>query len=169
MALFRSKESPLERFLSQLKDPSPEVRRRAAYELSNLGDDRAIPHLIEALSDADKRVRWRVAYALGDLGEMGLRSDDAYEALVSHLEAEEDWNVRRIIVMSFRHWDERAVKPLINALDDESKYVRRYAAMTIGLKKSKDAVGRLERLIETEESKMVRDYAKWALGEINKS
>ncbi len=167
MALFRSKEGHLERYLSELKDPSPEVRRRAAYELSNLGDAKAIPHLIKALSDNDKRVRWRAAYALGDFGEMG--SDEAYEALLSRLEVEEDWNVRRIILMTFRHWDERAIKPLIHALEDESKYVRRYAAMTLGLKKSKEAVAPLERLLEKEESKDVRDYARWALEEINKS
>ncbi len=167
MALFRSKEGHLERYLSELKDPSPEVRSRAAYELSNLGDAKAIHHLIKALSGNDKRVRWRVAYALGDFGEMGF--DGAYEALASHLKAEKDWNVRRIIVMALRHWDDRAIKPLVHALEDESKYVRRYAAMTLGLKRSKEAVVPLEMLLEKEESKDVRDYARWALEEINKS
>ncbi len=140
------------------------MRRRAAYELSNLSDTRAVPHLIEALSDSDKRVRWRVAYALGDFGEMG--SDEAYEALVSHLEREKDWNVRRIIVIALRHWDERAIGPLIKALDDQSEYVRRYAAMTLGLKRATESVAPLKKLAEKDESKMVRDYAKWALKEI---
>jgi HEAT repeat protein len=166
MALFRSKKN-FERYISQLKDRDPDVRRRAAKELADLGDKRAIPPLVNALSDGDKKVRWRVAYALGDFGEMG--SEEAFKALVSRLEIERDWNVRRIIVMTFRHWDKRAVKPLIDALKDESAYVRRYAAMTLGFKKSKEAVGGLKQLLEKEESKEVRDYAKWALGKIEKS
>ncbi len=167
MPLFRSKRSLLERHLSDLKDSSPAVRMRAAHELANLGDAKAIPHLVGALSDRDKKVRWRAAYALGDFGEMGY--DEAYEALLSRLEVEEDWNVRRIILMTFRNWDERAVKPLIAALEDESEYVRRYAAMTLGLKRSREAVPHLKRRMEKDESKDVRDYAKWALEEISGS
>lgn len=167
MPLFSSKADRLEKYIADLKDPSPEVRRRAAHELAELGDPKAIPHLIEALSDVGKRVRWRAAYALGDFGEMGY--DEAYESLVSHLAREKDWNVRRIIVMALRYWDERAVEPLIHALDDESKYVRRYAAMTLGMKRTKQAEPLLKKLAEEDESKEVRDYAKWALGEIRKS
>jgi HEAT repeat protein len=165
MPLFHTK-GKLERYLSLLKDPDPDVRRRAAHELSNLGNPKAVPHLIKALSDKDKKVRWRVAYSLGDFGEMG--SDKAFEALVRHMEDEVDWNVRRITVMTLRHWGKRAVQPLISALGDESKYVRRYAAMTLGFKKSKEAIPHLKRLIEKEESKEVVDYAKWALEKINK-
>jgi len=164
MASFSSKRKSFEKCLADLNDPSPEVRRKAAYELSKLEDVKAIPHLIKALNDEDKRVRWRVAYSLEDFGEMG--TDEAYEALVSHLDVEKDWNVRRIIVMGMRHWDERAVEPLIKSLGDESKYVRRYAAMTLGMKKAKAGSAHLKKLLGTEESKMVRDYAKWALEEI---
>ncbi|MFQ5800173.1 MAG: HEAT repeat domain-containing protein [Candidatus Hydrothermarchaeales archaeon] len=166
MFLFHSKDGLLKRHVSDLKNSDPEVRRRAAYKLYNLGKSDASPHLIRALTDPDKRVRWRVAYALGDFGETG--HDAAFEVLVSHLDAEEDWNVRRIIVMALRHWDKRAIKPLINALSDESEYVRRYAAMTLGFKRSKEAVPPLKRLIEEDGSKEVRDYASWALEEIKK-
>lgn len=166
MTFFRSKDTLFKKYVSELKDADPEVRRKAAYELSNLGKPEAISYLSEALTDPDKRVRWRVAYALGDFGETGY--DEAFEALVSHLEAEEDWNVRRIIVMALRHWGKRAIEPLINALSDESEYVRRYAAMTLGFKRSKKAVPHLKRLIEENGSKEVRDYASWAMEKINK-
>jgi HEAT repeat protein len=156
-----------EEYIKKLKDPDPEVRKRAAQELADLRDRRAVPHLINALKDEDKKVRWRVVYALGDFGEMG--SNEAFEALVSQLKIESDWNVRRIIVMTFRHWGKMAVKPLIKALEDESPYVRRYAAMTLGLKKSRETIEPLKRLIEKEESKEVIDYAKWALRKIEES
>jgi HEAT repeat protein len=166
MALFKSKEKLIRKYLSELKNHDPEVRRRAAHELSKLGKADAISHLISALSDRDKRVRWRVAYALADFGER--EYDDAYEALVSHLKNESDWNVRRIIVMSLRHWDDRAIAPLIKALSDESEYVRRYAAMTLGFKMAGEAIPQLKQLAATDESKVVRDYSKWALEKITK-
>lgn len=166
MALFRSKKRFGE-FLKKLKDPDPEVRRRAAQELADLGNPEAVAHLIDALRDKDKRVRWRVVYALGDFGEMG--SEEAFEALVSHLEIEPDWNVRRVIVMTFRHWGKMPLKPLIEALGDESPYVRRYAAMTIGYKKSREGVEPLKHLLEKEKSKEVIDYANWALRKIEEN
>jgi HEAT repeat protein len=165
MVFFRSKKGVFERLVTELKSSDPEVRSRSAQKLSELGKEEAIPHLISALTDSDKRVRWKVAYALGDFGEMGY--DRAFEAIVSHLDAEEDWNVRRIIVMTLRHWDERAIPPLIKALSDESVYVRRYSAMTLGFKNARQAVSLLESLASSDSSEDVRDYAKWALEKIN--
>lgn len=153
--------------LEKLKDPDPEVRRRAAQELADLRDRKAVPHLINALGDKDKRVRWRVVYALGDFGEGG--SEEAFNALAAHLKTEPDWNVRRIIVMTFRHWGKMPLKPLIEALGDESPYVRRYAAMTLGHKKAREGIEPLKKLLEKENSKEVIDYANWAIRKIEKS
>lgn len=156
-----------EELLERLKDPDPEVRRRAAKELADTDDVRAIPYLINALMDEDKKVRWRVAYALGDFGGGG--SEEAFTALAAHLKTEPDWNVRRIIVMTFRHWGKMPLKPLIEALGDESPYVRRYAAMTLGYKKAREGIGPLKKLLEREGSKEVIDYANWAIRKIEKS
>ena len=153
--------------LEKLKDPDPRVRSRSAQELADSGDRRAVPHLINALGDKDKRVRWRVAYALGDFGEMG--SQEAFNALAAHLKTEHDWNVRRIIVMTFRHWGKMPLKPLIEALGDESPYVRRYAAMTLGYKKARDGIEPLKKLLLKEESKEVIDYANWAIRKIEEN
>ena len=68
--------------------------------------------------------------------------------------------------MALRHCDRRAILPLILALEDESEYVRRYAAMTLGFKKAKEAARPLKKLLEKETSKEVRDYAKWAIRKI---
>ena len=81
----------------------------------------------------------------------------------THLSGEQDWNVRRIIVMALRHWDEKAVPYLVNALSDGSEYVRRYAAMTLGFKKAFEAGPHLKRLASIDSSKEVRSYARWAL------
>lgn len=165
MAIFRSRKT-FEKYARELKDSSPDVRRRAAQELADLGSPDAVPHLTSALSDQDKKVRWQAAYALGYLGEEG--SEEAFKALASRLEIEPNWNVRRVIVMTFRHWGKMPIEPLIRALEDESPYVRRYAAMTLGYKKSREGLKPLKRLLEKEDSKDVRDYAGWAVEKIEK-
>jgi HEAT repeat protein len=87
-------------------------------------------------------------------------------ALAKHLKTEPDWNVRRIIVMALRHWDKRANQYLIEALTDESEYVRRYAAMTLGFKKAQEALPILRKLASEDNSKEVRDNSKWAAEKI---
>ncbi len=163
----KTSKSDLAACKRMLEDPDPDVRAKAAQRLSDLEDPAAIQLLIRLLKkDADRRVRWRAAYALGEFGEIGF--DEAFEAIVGRLPLEKDWNVRRIIVMALRHWDDRAVAPLIDALSDPAPYVRRYAAMTLGFKKSKDALRHLDRLSKEDESKEVRDYAGWAAENIRK-
>jgi len=163
MKLFGSRDA-LQQVLQDMKNADPEVRMQAAGKLADLGKVEAVPALIRALSDSDRRVRWSAAYALSDFGEQG--HDASYEALVLHLKSEPDWNVRRIIVMSLRHWDERALPVLIRALEDSSAYVRRYAAMTLGFKRAAAALPELKRLTAGDESKEVRDYAAWAVEKI---
>jgi len=60
--LFRFK-----RLLRQLKNTDTVVRKRAAGGLGDLGDARAIPHLITALADQDPGVRYFVVGALSSL------------------------------------------------------------------------------------------------------
>lgn len=163
MDLFKKKS----KYLEDLRSPDPAIRARAAQELSNLEERRALEPLIELLkNDPDRRVRWRAAYALGEFGEIGV--DRAFEILVENLNHEEDWNVRRIIVMALRHWDDRAMDPLLRSLDDENEYVRRYASMTLGFKKSKEALPKLEKMASEDPSKDVRDNARWAVSKIKK-
>ena len=69
--------------------------------------------------------------------------------------------------MALRHWDDRANHPLIKALSDESDYVRKYAAMTLGFKGAEQAIPTLKKLASHDKSKEVRDYAMWALKQIN--
>jgi cyclophilin family peptidyl-prolyl cis-trans isomerase/HEAT repeat protein len=51
-----------------LVDTNPTIRRRAALSLGRIGDERAIPALLEALKkDKDSDVRQMVAFALGEI------------------------------------------------------------------------------------------------------
>ena len=113
-----------------LYDKSWVVRRFAASALGKIGDDSAVPSLVEALHDEDSDVRWKAVVALGKM------KSAAVEPLIEILK-NEDWNIRgRAAEALGKLGDERALKPLINALvgrsKDRNKYVRGRAAEALG-------------------------------------
>lgn len=59
-----------------LHDPSVTVRRTAGDSLSDIGNPKAIPTMIQALRDKNKLVRWRAAMYLYEVGD-----ESAIEAL----------------------------------------------------------------------------------------
>ena len=105
-----------------LSDKDWHVRKYAAVALGKIGDDRAIAPLVNALSDEDSDVRWKSLMALGKIGE------PAFEPLLNTFE-NEDWQMRgRAAEVLGKIGDERAIEPLINALNKrdrtQNKYVR---------------------------------------------
>ena len=150
--------------IKALEDESSEVRCRAIFSLSLMGDSRAIEHLEKLLHDESRKVRWRAAWTLGDFGEAGYRK--AFEALLEALH-DQDWNVRRMAILTLRHDDPATISHVIEALGDENKYVRRYAAFVLGDFGRREAVPHLQKLL-SDESREVAEMARWALGEIEK-
>jgi HEAT repeat protein len=59
----------VDKWIQDLKDPSPSVREAAAENLGNLGSTRAVGPLIQALSDTDSAVRGWAVYSLGKLND----------------------------------------------------------------------------------------------------
>lgn len=66
--------------------------RNVCVALGNLGDQRAVPALIQALNDTEALVRGHAAWALGRIG-----GEAARQALLARLEQEEDTEVRQEI------------------------------------------------------------------------
>jgi len=147
-----------------LKDDSPEVRIRAVDVLGILNDTRAVEPLIEAVRDPDKNVRWRAVYVLGHYSESG--NQIAEDAIIKALE-DEDWNVRRMAVLELRHGDDKVFTALMKRLKDKSKFVRRYAAYSLGRLGALKAVPDLVELLNDPELE-VRDQARWALKKLGK-
>ncbi|MFQ6135380.1 MAG: HEAT repeat domain-containing protein, partial [Nitrososphaerales archaeon] len=78
---------------------------------------------------------------------------------------DEDWNVRRMAVLELRHGGKETFSALIKALRDRSKFVRRYAAYTLGrlgVLKSAPALAK----VLNDPAPEVRDQAGWALRKI---
>src|SRR5262245_14911581 len=63
-------QSRVDRLVSELKDPDPEVRETAARSLASLEQHarQSVPALIEALADEEKSVRDASAFALNVIG-----------------------------------------------------------------------------------------------------
>ncbi len=103
-----------------------ELRHEAVETLVNIGDNRALPALINALADEDSLIRSDSAWALGEF-----RSVQAVEPLLLALR-DEDIDVRYEAAKSLGQiGDKRAVEPLIKALEDETE-VRQAAAEALG-------------------------------------
>jgi HEAT repeat protein len=108
---------------NSMTDRDWHVRKYASVALGKIGDERAIDPLVTALNDEDSDVRWKAIMALGNIGEA------AVEPLLDAFE-NDDWQIRgRAAEVLGKIGDERAVEPLIHALNNkrdknQNKYVR---------------------------------------------
>jgi hypothetical protein len=136
---------------------TPQIRAAASRALAYIGDLRAVGTLVSALDDKDYSVQYAAAHALGRIGphdakelqaavpaliehmksaEPGLcpyayplgKIDSSFEPLVSILEDRDSGEIPRIYAAEILG-DKGAVAviPLIDALDDPSSTVRRFA------------------------------------------
>src|SRR2546427_8727434 len=94
-----------------LKDKDWYRRREAAITLGEMGDERAIPHLIAALRDSEWNVREAAEDALAQIGS------PAVEPL---LKALREYQIRKFVIKILgRINDERVLDPLFAQLRNE--------------------------------------------------
>jgi len=103
----------VEPLVGQLEDDDPEVRRRAARCLGQIGESRATGALVKHLSDSNRQARQEAMAALGLVGD-----GRAVEPLVMFLH-DTDEQVRQVAAKALGQIrDPRAVGPLIERLSD---------------------------------------------------
>lgn len=139
-------------------DPDPEVRKSAVWAL-HMGDERAVPALIEALSDKDEWVRFGAMIVLAKMGE------PAVKPLIDVL-----MHPNRVVRESAaetlgRIGDRRAVEFLAPLLNDTHDGVRCQAAVALGRMGDARAVGQLIAVLHNPASD-IRTKAIKALGQI---
>lgn len=109
-----------------LNDLDDEVRAKAAGALGRLGDQRAVPHLLDRLlTDPIPFVRARIAGALGQFA-----GNEVIESLVRSL-GDAAWWVRMRSVEALEQIGARAERPLLVALDDVDPEIRIRAAVSL--------------------------------------
>ncbi|MBE0415655.1 MAG: HEAT repeat domain-containing protein [Dehalococcoidia bacterium] len=120
-------ESEIQRYIKALESGNPNVRSAAADALGMIGDEAAVPALIDALKDEFSVVRTDAAFALGRLGAA------AVPALIEALKEEEErMRAEAAFALGEIGRDAKsAVLALIEALNDEKEDVRREAAWAL--------------------------------------
>jgi HEAT repeat protein len=137
-----------------LRDKDWYRRREAAITLGEMGDERAIPHLIAALRDSEWNVREAAEDALAQIGS------PAVEPL---LRALREYQIRKFVIKILgRIKDERVLDPLFAQLrNEEFKEAATEALVEVG----QPAVERLTAVLN-DKDKNVRKHAVIALGDI---
>ncbi len=130
----------IEGLARELRHRDWHVRMDAAEALGQLGDERAVPHLIEALRDESHHVRREAAEALGHIGDRR-----ALEPLIRALRNEWGDEDSPILAAIERLGERRAIEPIIRSLRFKSRWMREEVDESLG--KIQDAV-RAEPVVE---------------------
>jgi HEAT repeat protein len=147
--------------LHYLQSDDPQQRQAAAIELSRIQDEAIIPALLTALEDSDSTVRANAAAGLGHN-----RAQDAFSALITMLRHDPEDIVReRAATALAQIGDERAIDPLIDALDDSSAWTRNRIIYLLGASRDARAVEPLLEQLDSREPS-TQGVAAWALGAI---
>ncbi len=156
---FRFEKEGVQGLHEALVDEDPKMRQMAAMFLGQTAEAMHATGLIESLHDRDKQVR---ACAVEGLVAIG---GGAVPALIAAVQ--DDWWVVRYRAAEAmgKIGDERAVKPLEDALCDEKDHVRYMAAKGLGIFARLSSVDPLARRLE-DDNEYVRKQAAISLGGI---
>ncbi|MBZ0297300.1 MAG: HEAT repeat domain-containing protein [Anaerolineae bacterium] len=171
-------------------DPDPEVRKNAVWAL-HMGQQQAVPVLIEALADEDEWVRFGAVIVLSKLGQMAvtplieelhnpdplIRANaaetlgrigdrDAADSLVRTLDDMNDKVWQQAAISLGRMCDARSVHPLIAIIRDPASELRTKAVRALGQIRDVRAVEPLMEILYGNEDRWMRLFAIEALGQI---
>ena len=145
-------------------DPDPQLRRTAAWGLSDFADTRvAVEALSEALrKDSDASVREMAAWALGD----GDDNDLAVTALSNAIRSDANQRVREIAVWALGNiGNHDSYDALVGVLSDKSRSIRMRAVWAIGNIEPREAPKALVAMLRDPDPE-VRELTAWALYQI---
>jgi HEAT repeat protein len=148
--------------IAMLGDEQAPVRLAAAEALRGMADAETVAALLDSLQDADPLLRRSVATALGQVG-----AKEAVVPLIARLR-DSNASVRLSAADALGSIaDQRALAPLIVVLADDDPWVRVAAATALGRLGDDQAAPSLIRMLEADESLVVRRAALSALGSLN--
>lgn len=125
------------------QDGEVRLRQYLALALGRLGDQRAVPHLIEALKDQDTETRLYAAWALGVL-----KANEAVPELIKFLESDDPALRKMGAHVLGALGDARALPGLREALEDSVDDVRWNAALALARFGDRGGVAVLMRMLD---------------------
>ena len=140
-----------------LKDPDSRVRASAAYALRWNKDRSAVEPLLAVLKDRDLDVRNKAATALG-----GIKDERALPPLIAALG---DPDSHDAVGLAFFHFGPSAGEPLIAALQDSNRWVRKGSIGALGNLAYKPAIGPLTAALRDRDT-LTAIAAAWALAQM---
>lgn len=147
-------------FLDALTHEQADVRETVAMLLGDIGDDAALPALVEALNDPDRDVRQNVVEALGKLGGAKMAP-----ILVDMLD-DPDYNVYKETLFALVNiGDTSACSALRSTMQDPSSEVRNLTVNAVGFLGCTQAVPALLDALNDQHA-LIRRNAALALGQI---
>jgi HEAT repeat protein len=148
-----------------LKDPVYKVRADAATALKEIGDDRAVAPMIEVLDSRGGGWYWSADFFI-KAAILKFKSRKTVELLIEAF-GSENIGIKQPAAETVAKMGNIALKPLVQALEDEDIEVRYYAAKSLGLKGDKRSIKALMNVIDNETEDMdVRRVSQNALMEI---
>ena len=150
------------KYLEALKSENVTVRKEAAYYLGENKEEDAVPLLIQLLrQDQSKEVRINAIEALGKIGSVDNNSH--VDTLIGILRENDTEILTAAVEALGKIKDPKAVKPLINLLDNRD--IRLTAIWALGNVEDKGAVPALTGLLNSDD-KYVRHNSTQALKHI---
>ncbi|MEM9770145.1 MAG: HEAT repeat domain-containing protein [Cyanobacteria bacterium P01_D01_bin.73] len=124
--------TPADRLLSELRDPSASVRRRAIWNLGERGDSRAIAPLMELLVTADSQQRSIILAVLSEIGTRILRPMERAMAIsLQDSDPEVRLNAIRDLTQVYDRFAQVS-RMVAYATEDEDETVQKTAKWALG-------------------------------------
>jgi len=147
--------------INRLRTKSVEIRTYILQALGKVGDESALPAILDAVKDSNSTIRRFAVSALADLGDTR-----AVDALIGALnDSETDIRVAATMALG-RLGGKRAENALIALLDDKEISVRAQAVIALGHLRSNQALPLLNQMMATESNEWMRRYISQAIRDI---
>lgn len=147
--------------IARLRIKSVEIRTYIIQALGKIGDESALPVILDAAKDTNGTIRRFAISALADQ-----RDIQAIDALIVALnDSENDIRATAAISLGLLG-DEKAENALIEILNDNDVTVRSQAVIALGHLGSNNALVILNQMVFTEPNEWIRRYISQAILEI---
>ena len=147
--------------IARLRTRSEEMRTYILQALGKVGDEIALPVILNAARDTNGTIRRFAVSALADMG--GQQATDALIAALN--DPESDIRVAAVMALGERD-DKPADEVLMALLDDEDTAVRVQAVIALGHLGSGKGLPALHQMMSVESNEWVRRYISQAIREI---
>jgi HEAT repeat protein len=147
--------------IARLRTKSEETRTYILQALGRIGDETAVPIILDAAKDASSTIRRFAVSALADLGDT-----QAIDALIVSLgDSEADIRAAAATALGLLG-SRKAEDGLIALLSDADPSVKAQSVIALGHLGSDKALSLLNQMIATESSEWMRRYISQAVREI---